>query len=229
MILQDSGTMLATSFSNLWLGVVSFIPNLVIAVVIFVVGWIIGSLIGSAIDSLFKATKVDGVLRKTGVDEALTRAGMVLDSGKFVGGLVKWFVIVAFLIASFDVLHLSQVNDFLKVVVIGYLPQVIATVLILLVTAVIADVLQRVVSSSAKAAEVSSANFLGSVAKWVIWVIGILAAVSQLGIAQTIIQTLFTGVVVALSIAFGLAFGLGGQAAASDVIQKVRSEIANRR
>ena len=228
MILQDSAQLLGDSFINLWYGIVAFIPNLVVTVIIFVVGWIAGALIGGAIDSLFKAARIDHVLKKTGIDSALTRAGLSLNTGRFVGTLVKWFIVVAFLIASFNVLHLSEVNDFLRIVVIGYLPQVIASVLILLVTVVVADVVNGVISSSAKAAEVKSANLLGVVAKWVIYIIGVLAAVSQLGIAQQIIQTVFTGVVVAVSIAIGLAFGLGGQQAASEVITKVRGEISSK-
>ena len=228
MILQDSAQLLGDSFVNLWYGIIAFIPNLIIAIIIFVVGWIVGALIGNAVDSLFKAAKVDHALRKTGMDAALSRAGLNLNTGKFVGALVKWFIIVAFLIASFNVLHLSEVNDFLRIVVIGYLPQVIASVLIILVTVVVADVLGRIISTSAKAAEVKSANFLGVIARWVIYIIGVLAAISQLGIAQQIIQTVFTGVVVAVSVAIGLAFGLGGQQAASEVITKVRGEISSK-
>ncbi len=227
-MIQDSGVMLQAAFTNLWTGVITFIPNIIIAIVIFIVGWIIASLIGSAIEQVFASIKVDTALRKAGLDDALARAGIILNSGKFIGGLVKWFVIIVFLIASFNVLGLNQVNDFLRGVVIDYIPQVIAAVLILLVTAVIADVLQKIISSSSKAAGVRSANLLGSIAKWIIWIGGLLAAISQLGIAQSIIQTLFTGVVVALSVAFGLAFGLGGQQAASDVIAKVRQEISDR-
>ena len=225
---QDSSVVLADAFTNLWSGVIAFIPNIVIALVIFIVGWIIASLIGNLIEELFKRIKVDHALRKTGLDEAMTKAGLVLNSGKFLGGLVKWFIIVVFLIASFNVLKLDQVNEFLKSVVIQYLPQVIVAVLILLVSAVIAEALQKIVSSSAKAAGVKPANLLGAIAKWIILIFAILTALFQLGIAPGIIQTIFTGVVVALSVAFGLAFGLGGQQAASDVIAKVRSEISDR-
>ncbi len=228
MAFQETGTVLSDAFTNLWFGIVSFIPNLVIALVILIAGWIIGALVGKVIEQIFTGAKVDIALRRTGVDETLSKAGIVLNSGKFVGGLVKWFVVVAFLIASFDVLRLSQVNEFLKGVVIGYLPQVIAAVLILLVAVVIGDAVAKLVRSSAKAAELKGANLLGAVAKWVIWVVGALAALDQLGIGQAVLQTLFTGIVVALSLAFGLSFGLGGQAAASSAIDKIKREIADK-
>ncbi|MDQ5950600.1 MAG: hypothetical protein QG585_542 [Patescibacteria group bacterium] len=228
MAFQETGLVLSDAFTNLWFGIVSFIPNLVIALVILIAGWIIGALVGKVIEQIFTGAKVDIALRRTGVDETLSKAGIVLNSGKFVGGLVKWFVVVAFLIASFDVLRLSQVNEFLKGVVIGYLPQVIAAVLILLVAVVIGDAVAKLVRSSAKAAELKGANLLGAVSKWVIWVVGALAALDQLGIGQAVLQTLFTGIVVALSLAFGLSFGLGGQAAASSAIEKIKREIADK-
>ncbi len=132
-----------------------------------------------------------------------------------------------FLVASLEVLGLTQVNTFLQQVVLLYLPRVIVAVLILLVAVVIASAMQRVVVGAAKAADIRSANFLGSVTKWSIWVFAVLMALFQLGIAAPFVQTLFTGVVVALSIGFGLAFGLGGQDAAAGFLAKVRSEIKN--
>lgn len=228
MMLQDTSTMIANAFSSLWFGIIAFIPNIIIAIVILIVGFVVAALISRVIERVFSAAKADEALRKAGVDTKLARSGIVLNSGKFVGGLVKWFVIVVFLIVAFDVLHLSQVNEFLKGVVIGYLPQVIAAVLILLVAALLADAVEKFVVSSAKAANMRPAKLLGAAARTVIWVVGVLAALDQLGIGQAILQTLFTGIVVAFSLAFGLAFGLGGQGAASEVIDRVKEKVSEK-
>jgi small-conductance mechanosensitive channel len=215
------------SFQDLWFGVSGFVPQLVIAIVIFVIGWAIGSLLGRVVSHIIGALKVDNLLKSARVDDVLRRGGFVLDSGRFVGGLVEWFVIVVFLVASLEVLGLTQVNAFLQQVVLLYLPRVIVAVLILLVAVVVASAMQRLVVGTARAADIRSANFLGSVTKWSIWIFAVLMALFQLGIAAPFVQTLFTGVVVALSIAFGLAFGLGGQEAAAGFLSKVRTEIKN--
>lgn len=228
MMLENTSVVLQDAFSNLWFGIISYIPNLVVSVFILIVGWVVATVVGKVIERAFVSAKVDKAIEKTGVDETLAKAGIVLNTGKFIGGLVKWFIIVAFLIAAFDVLHLSQVNEFLKGVVIGYLPQVIASVLILLVAVMIADAVSKVVASSAKAADLKGANFLSSVTRWIIWVVGGIAALDQLGIGQSVLQTLFTGIVVALSLAFGLSFGLGGQQAASSVIEKMKRGISDK-
>jgi small-conductance mechanosensitive channel len=228
MIIQTWGNVLSNSFLNLWSGVVNFVPQLIIAILIIVIGWLIGALIGRVVAQIIRSLRVDEGLRKAGVEDTLARGGIVLNSGNFIGGLVKWFIILVFLIAALDVLHLTQVNEFLQGVVLFYLPQVIIAVLILMLAAVIGDIMQKVVTTSAKTAEIKSARFLGSFTKWSIWIFAVLAALLQLNIAAAFIQTIFTGIVVALSLAAGLAFGLGGQEAAARFIEKTRQEISHK-
>lgn len=224
MFLTTWADVLTQSFQNLSFGLVAFIPNLIVAVLIFIIGWLVGSGIGRLVAQAVTALRVDQALRAAGVERVVDRAGFTLNSGAFLGFLVKWFFIIVFLVASLDVLGLTQVTAFLTGVVLGYLPQVIVAVLILLVAAVIAEAAQRVVAGAARAANIRSANLLGALARWSIWIFAILAALDRLGISP-LIQTLFTGVVVALSLAFGLAFGLGGQAAAARYIERVQNEI----
>src|SRR3989344_3939525 len=133
MIVQTWLEVLEQSFQELLSGIVVFIPNLLFAIVIFIVGWVVGSILGRIIAQIVKAVRVDQALRSAGVEDVLSRAGFVLDSGAFLGGLIKWFVIIVFLVASLEVLGLTQVNVFLQQVVLLYLPRVIVAVLILLV------------------------------------------------------------------------------------------------
>lgn len=228
MLFQTWTAVLTQSFQDLWIGIVNFVPNLLIAAVIFTVGWIVGSVLDRIIAQIVRGLKVDHALASAGLSEVMDRAGFKLDSGAFLGGLVKWFVIIVFLVAALDVLGLNQVNAFLQEVVLLYLPQVIVAVLILLVAAVIAEVMQSVVIGAARAAHMHSAHFLGSVTRWSIWVFAVLAALNQLGVATAFVQTLFTGVVVALSLAIGLSFGLGGQEAAARYIERLRQEVQHR-
>src|SRR5262245_62089627 len=109
MLLNTWGTVLTLSFQNLWVGVVNFVPNLVVALVILVVGWFVGARLGKAVAQVFRSLKVDHALRRAGFESVLQRGGVHLDSGAFFGALVKWFVIVVFLVAAFDVLGLNQV------------------------------------------------------------------------------------------------------------------------
>jgi hypothetical protein len=229
MIVSNGVSALQQSFYQLLWNSVNFLPAFLFAVIVFLIGWFIATWLGWVVAEAIRAVRVDHALKQAGVDEVVARAGYHLDSGAFVGALVKWFVILVFLLASLQVMGLSQVSYFLQQIVLGYLPNVIVAVLILLVGAVIAQIAEGVIAGSARAAGIVSAGFVGTLARWAIWIFAVLAALTQLQIATTILQTLFTGVVVALALAFGLAFGLGGQEAAARFIERTREEMQSRR
>jgi len=212
------------SFQRLGSESVLFLPLLFWSVVIFILGWIFGSFIGSLVSHIVKSLRIDRALAHVGVNDLVEKAGYEFHAGGFLGGLVKWFIVIVFLVAALNVLHLDTVNQFLIDFVISYLPKVIVAVLVLLFGSVLADVCGHVVSGSARAASISSAHFVGNLTRWAIWIFSILIALVQLGIATSFIQTLFTGAVAAFSLAFGLAFGLGGKDAAADYLKRLKKD-----
>ena len=124
------------AFSGLWADVVAFVPQVLVALVLLIIGWIVAGILKGVVVRLFSMLKVNEALDAAGVDELTERAGYKLNAGTFVGMLVKWFVISVFFVAALDVLRLDEVTMFVRDVVLGYLPQVIVAVLILVVSAV---------------------------------------------------------------------------------------------
>jgi small-conductance mechanosensitive channel len=219
MFFQNWGDALTSSLLSVWYGVVTFVPNLILALIVFAIGWVLAALIEKLVESLFKSLKVDAALKSAGLEDVVKRAGHNLNSGLFVGSLVKWFVIVVFLMAAFDTLGLTQVTSFLRDVV-NYLPQVIIAVLILMVAVVVASVMQKLVVASSRAAHIQSAELLGRITKWAIWIFALLTALFNLGVAPALIQTVITAVFAGGALALGLAFGLGGRETAQKLIEK---------
>jgi hypothetical protein len=217
------------SFSTLWYTVAAYLPAIIAAIILFVIGWIIGVILYRVVVEVVKVLRIDDALRVAGLNAAAKEAGFNLDVGRFLGTLVMWFVVLAFLLASLEILGLTSVTVFLQQLVLQYMPQVIVAALILILGAIVAEVVKGLVVGSARAVGAHGANLAGAVAKWAIWLTVIGAALVQLGVATAFIQTLFTGVVVAFSLAFGLSFGLGGKEAAARTIERVRSEIAHNR
>lgn len=228
IFLQTWGDVFTTSLQSLWFGFMSFVPSLLGAIILFIIGWVVGSIIAKAISQLFVALKIDKLFESAGATEAFQKAGIRLNVGGFIGGLFKWFIIVAFLMASLEIMGLTQVNDFLREAVLYYLPKVAIAALVLIIATVIADAMRKIVTASSKAANVTSANMLGSIAYYAIWIFALIIALSELGIATAFMQILFTGLIAALAVAFGLAFGLGGRDAASRAIDTVSKDMSSR-
>ena len=227
MIATQSVGAMQGSFSDLWYIVLQYVPALIEALIVFIVGWIIGVILYRVIVEIVKVLRIDDVMRSAGLTEAAKDLGFKLDTGRFLGTLIMWFVILVSLGASLEILNLTSVTVILEEVVLLYLPHVIAAVLILILAAVVAEVVRKLVAGSARAAGSRHGNFAGTVAKWAIWIFAIMQVMVQLGIGADFVNTLFTGFVVALALAVGLAFGLGGRDAAARAIEHVRSEMSH--
>jgi len=228
MLLQNWGEVFSQSLIGLWYGFINFVPGLLGALVLFIVGWMVGSIIGKAVAQLFAALKIDKLFESAGATEFMNRAGLKLSVSGFLGALTKWFIVVVFLMASLQIIGLTQVNDFLREAVLYYLPKVIIASLVLVIATVLADAMQKLVKSSAKAANIRSANMLGSITLYSIWIFALIIALSELGIATAFMQILFTGFIAALALALGLSFGLGGKDAAARAVGKLADDMSEK-
>src|SRR3989338_3719176 len=158
MLLPTWSDVLISSFQQIWSGIAEFLPLLIVAFVVFILGWIIAVALGKIVSQIIRSFQIDKILQKIGVEETLERANLKLDSGAFIGGLVRWFFIIVFLVAAIDIIGLYQVNAFLSDVVLTYLPNVVVAVLILVAGALIADTMQRIVVGSSKTTNISSSR-----------------------------------------------------------------------
>ena len=227
MFVQTWADVIRFTLQNLWTGFVMFLPNFLGALVIFLVGLVIAAGLSKIVEKLVDALKLDRLLEQFGLGKILERADLRLDSGRFIGVLVQWFFIVVTLLAVSDILKLVAFSDFLSQVLL-YVPNIIIAVLIMLAGVVMAAFLAKLVRASVLAARLHSAHFLGALTKWSVLVFAFLAALSQLGIAGALVNTLIMGFVAMLALAGGLAFGLGGRDVAAAWLEKLRSEVSNR-
>ena len=216
------------SLQELWWGLIQFAPKVIVAIVFFVIGWVLGSLIAKAFEHVFGALKIDKLFQSVGADDLFRKAGMNLNSGYFIGQVVKWFVIIVFLLPSLNLVGLNDIASFLQNDVLGFLPKVIIAAFILIIATVVSEGLSKTVSAGAKAMSLSSANMLGSVAKYAVWVFALIIALGQLGVAEAYMSTLFAGIIGMLALGGALAFGLGGKEHASRLISKLGEEMSHR-
>jgi len=211
---------LEQSMGALWFEVMQFLPQLLIAILVLIAGWIIAGIVAGIVRKAFTKFRIDDALDKAGVDELSNKAGYRFKPGHFAGMLVKWFIIIAFAIVSFDILGLEEVTLFMREVVLGYLPQVFAAALILFVGVLVANLARNVLVASLRASGTQKTELYGKLTYALVVAFTIMAILNQLRIADELVEILFMGIVFALSLGAGLAFGLGGRDAAAKFINR---------
>lgn len=202
-------------------------PVLLLAVLLVLVGVVLGHFFGKAIAQVIGLLKLDSAVNRLGVEKYFQRAGVKVNIGGFIGAIVKWFIVVIFVLEALKHLGLDQVSLFLQSI-LAYLPNVFVAVLVLFAGLLIGEFVDRLVVGATRATQIGKSQLLGAASRWAVWIFAGLVALYHLGIAAILSETIMNGLVIGVAIAIGLAFGLGGQQHASDLIQKIRDEASEK-
>jgi hypothetical protein len=225
---QSWGEAITMSLINLGERFIAYLPTLIGAILIFALGWIAAVILGKFVETMIKAAGVDKGADKMGFGKKMNQVGLHVAISGFLGGLVKWFLVLVFLMAATDILKLAQVTQFLNSIIF-YIPNVVVAVIILAIVFLVGNFVFNIVKGSTRAAGVISATLLATISKWAIILFGIFAALIQLGVATQLVSTIFIGIVAMLALAGGLAFGLGGRDEAALILKKIRQELTEKK
>lgn len=188
----------------------AFIPTLIGALLIFLIGLVLGKWIKALIVKILSAIKLDQLLRKAGLDSYLNKADIRGKIEVFLGELIRWLTIVVFSMAAVNIVGLTTVSSVLNSL-LSYIPRIISAVLVLTIGVLLAGLIESLIKGAVSQVDVRISRMLAKVASYLVVVVSALAAINELGIAQSLINTIFIGVVATLSLGIGLAIGLGAK------------------
>jgi len=195
------------------------IPKIIGFVIILVAGWFIASAIGKVIGILLRKVKFNELAQRSGFADFVSKTGTDTDASGMIALICKWFIRLIVLIVAFDALGLPAVSNVLSSLLL-WLPNVVVELVALVIGGLAANALSNVVRAAAAKGGLENPAFLGKVASVAVWAFAIVVAVNQLGIATTLINTLFMATVGAVALALGISFGLGGKDTAAEIVRK---------
>ena len=212
-ILQDT-------VNNTFANVAAFIPRFISGLIVLLIGIIIATFLKQILLELFKFIRLNTVLKKYGLPE--TKEGV--DWANILAEMVRWFIIVLFLIPASDIWGLGRFVEVLNGLLL-FLPNVFVSVLLLIVGFVISKLVYDIILASVNGISKESTKTIALIGRYSVLVFIFLVVLNQLGIASDLIRILFGGIVAMVALAGGLAFGLGGQGTAKEILEKVRKKI----
>lgn len=212
------GAALTTSIAaalSLFLGA---IPRVIGFVVILIIGWFIAGLLAAAVAALLRAVRFNDLAQSSGFSGFVRNTGVRKDPAGLLADIVKWFIRLIVLVVAFDALGLPAVSEVLQQLLL-WIPNLVVAVVILVIAGLAANALGNLIRGATAQAGLGNPDLLATIARVAVWGFGIVVAVNQVGIAQTLVNTLFMGFIGALALAAGLAFGLGGRDTAAQIVQ----------
>ncbi len=204
--------------SNILSRFFAFLPSFFGALLILIIGLILAKWSKTLIVKILGAIKLDKILRKSGFDSFLNKADIRVKAEIFLGEIVRWLVIFIFFSAGINVLGLTTVSAVLNNL-LSYIPNIISAILILTVGVILAGFIEKLIKGTLNQIEPKTSRFVSRVASYLVVIFTVLAAVNELGIAKSLINTLFIGIVATLSLGIGLAIGLGSKDLISEILK----------
>ncbi|MFH0838413.1 MAG: hypothetical protein V1880_04080 [Patescibacteria group bacterium] len=203
-------------------GFIELAPYVLGALGVFVLGYILAEIAAWAIVRMSRKIRLETLSEKTGLKNFLERTGVKQSPSLVIAKSLKAYLIFIFFIEATKIARLTEVAEFLARVR-GYIPDIIIALFIILVGIRIGNTMAVVVETSLSITRSNTARALGIAAKSTVIAFAILAALSQLQIAEILVRILFIGFVSMLALAGGLAFGLGGK----DVVKELLVALKN--
>jgi len=194
------------------------IPKVIGFLIILLIGWLVASALAGIVAQLLRTVRFNDLAQRSGFSGFVQQMGMRTDAAGFVATATKWFVRLIVLTVAFDALGLPAVSQVLQQVLL-FIPNVIVALMVLVIGGLLAKALGGVVRGATAEAGLGNPDLLANIARVGVWGFAIVIAVNQIGIASTLVNTLFMGFVGALALAAGLAFGLGGRDTAGQIVR----------
>ncbi len=223
--ITDLGTAIVTGIAAAFAAFFSALPSVLGALAVIVIGWIVAGWIGGLLARGLRMIRFDELADRSGVTAFLERAEIRADPATVVGGIVKWYVRLVFVLMAANAVGLTAVSTVVNDI-LAFIPNLLVALFILGAFAWLANLTRGVVRSALGGTGIPNANAISTIAFGTVFAFGVVAAADQLGVAANLINILFTGVVAAIALAFGLAFGLGGRDEAAQIWRDWRGHAA---
>lgn len=196
------------------------IPKILAFAAIVVIGWFIAALIARAIAAVLRQVRFNELSTQSGFTGFVQNMGLDTDASGAIALTAKWFIRLVALMVAFDALGLPAVSELLQQLLM-WIPNLVVGIVVLVVGGLVANALGNLVRGATAQAELGSPDLFARIAKVMVWAFAIIVAVNQIGVAQTLVNTLFTAVIGAAALALGLAFGLGGRETAAEILRRL--------
>lgn len=194
--------------------IADFIPALLGSLIILFAGYLLARLIERVMLRVLRRMRLNHLLDRGGVTEAVGRSGTRLDPARVVASVIFWIVMLAVILLAANALGLQSLDQ-VFVDLVSYIPSVIAAIVIILLGLVLGGFVGGLIQASAGG--IHGGVALARVGRWGVIVLAVFMALQELGIATNIVTSAFAILFGAVALALALSFGLGNRELAGEI------------
>jgi hypothetical protein len=200
---------------------IGFLPRLIGFLIILAIGYIIAKIVKGLVTKALESIGTDRAMHSGTTGEYVNRVAPGFKPSSTIGVIAFWFVFLGALTVAVSQLGITALDNFVAAIG-GYLPNVVAAVLIFVVAVALSGTVGTLLSRAM--GDTPAGKVLSSVVPVLIMAIGTFMVLDQLEIAPVIVTITYAALLGGIFLAMALAFGLGGR----DVAGRMLSDAYDR-
>ena len=210
MLYADVGDSVQRGFDEF----ATWVPRLAAFIAILIVGYFVAKIVAGLVRKVLERVGFDRALHSGTAGSWIAR--VTSRPSQLLGTIAFWVLFVGAISIALDVLGIEAVDDFVAAVW-GYIPNVIAALLIFLAAGAIAAGVAALVARTM--GDTSTGRIVGTAVPILIMAIAGFMILDQLMIAEEIVTITYAALMGAIALGMALAFGLGGREVASEMLR----------
>jgi len=187
---------------------IGFLPKLIGFLIILAIGYIIARIVKGIVTKVLENIGTDRAIHTGSTGEYVNRVAPGFKPSSTVGAIAFWFIFLGAVAVAVSQLGIAALDNFVAAIA-GYLPNVLAAILIFVVAVALSGAVGTFISRSM--GDTPTGKVLGAVVPVLIMAIGTFMVLDQLEIAPVIVTITYGALLGGIFLAMALAFGLGGR------------------
>lgn len=193
--------------------VFSYVPQIFAAIVLITFGVFLANLVANLLSNVLKGTGIDETAKS--LFPVRSNGTPTITASTLISTIVKVVINIFFVVSAINILQIDVLTN-IGTDVIKYLPNVLAALIILVIAWILGNQVEKAVVKA-----MPNGKGMALAAKVVIFVLACIMALTQLGIAQGVVERSFTIILLGVAAAFAVAFGIGGADWAKAKLNKI--------
>lgn len=201
---------LIESFRNMAMGIVDGAPRVITGFFLIIFLFLVAKVIERVLRRMFTRVHLNALFGRIGLDKTLAELGIKQTPSEALARVAYYLLLFLFARAVVDALGIAVISEAMGTF-LGYLPNLVAAVVILVLGSAGGQVAARAVSASAEGSGIDYGSSLGKAVSGLILFIAAIMAIGQLQVDTEIVRIVTICLLAGVALGFGLSFGLGSK------------------
>jgi len=205
---------------TIWHKVVTFMPDLIVALLFLLAGWIIASLIKRFLNRSLIKIGFNTFLDKLGLDTLLKKMEIKVQGSQVVASIISTFILLVFLLAALDIVGLNMLSGLIDTLVL-FLPKLLAALAVLMCGFFVGQIVFNGVKIASKNTGVDYGRSVAEVCRGIIIVITVSLSITQLDIDVWLLNSIISVIIASVGLAAAISLGIGTKSMAQEIVAGV--------